>query len=64
MDKNEVLGLMKSSKNESEWNNNCDKVKADNNNQYPDYWFTEVIQSGLVDKVLGEGSSDIKILSF
>ena len=35
MEKQEVIELMKSSKNSKEWNENCDKVKKDNNNDYP-----------------------------
>lgn len=41
-----VVALMQSSKSESEWNNNCDKVKAANDG-YPEFWFGAVIASGL-----------------
>jgi hypothetical protein len=63
MEKQEVLDLMGSSKSSKEWNENCDKVKKDNNNNYPSWWYSEVILSGLCDKTLGEGSSQIKIIS-
>lgn len=62
MTKEEVLSLMKSSKNSAEWNKNCDTVKAAHSGQYPMWWYQEVILSGLCDKTLGEGSSEIRIV--
>lgn len=65
MNKQEVLALMKSSKDKQEWNDNCDKVKSAHNNEYPEYWFLEVIQSGLIKEVLNdENAGDIKIISY
>lgn len=61
MEQQEVIDLMKSSKNSQEWNANCDKVKAAHNGGYPPYWYKEIILSGLCDETLGEGSSKIKI---
>jgi len=61
MTKEEVINLMKSSKNSQEWNANCDIVKESNNKNYPNYWWAEIISSGLMDETLGEGSSKIKI---
>ena len=58
-----VLNLMRSSKNEDEWNTNCYVVKTACKG-YPDFWHKEVIASGLRDEVLGAGSSDIKIQTF
>lgn len=43
----DVVALMKSSKSESEWNANCDKVKAANNNSYPSFWYAAIILSGV-----------------
>ncbi len=63
MEKNEVIELMSSSKNSAEWNKNCNTVKESNNGNYPSWWFSEIILSGLCDKTLGEGSSKIKIVS-
>lgn len=63
MDKNEVINLMKSSKSHQEWNANCDTVKKAHGGGYPDYWYQEIILSGLCDRTLGEGSSTIKISS-
>ena len=60
MKKEEVLKLMASSKNEAEWNDNCDKVKAKNKGVYPSFWREEVVLSGLMDKTVGDGSSQIK----
>jgi hypothetical protein len=59
MTQEEVIDLMKSSKNSQEWNANCDTVKKAHDNNYPNYWYPEIILSGLCDKTLGEGSSKI-----
>ncbi len=45
-----VVALMCSSKNETEWNANCDAVKAANGG-YPDFWYMEIIVSGLAQEV-------------
>lgn len=63
MEKQEVLDLMRSSRSPDEWNENCEKVKKAHNNGYPDWWFGEIVLSGLCDKTLGAGSSQIKISS-
>ncbi len=41
-----VAQLMKDSKSETEWNDNCNKVKAANGG-YPDFWYSTIILSGL-----------------
>lgn len=61
MEKQEALQLLQASKNEHEWNAACDKIKQ--NGQYPDWWYPEVILSGLMDKTLGDGASEIKIIT-
>lgn len=53
MSREEVIELMKSSKTEKEWNNNCDKVKKSCNG-YPDFWYSEIILSGLAAVVTSE----------
>jgi len=60
MSKEEVIQLMRSSKNGQEWNLNADKVKKACNG-YPSFWWEEIIVSGLCDEVLGEGGSKITI---
>jgi hypothetical protein len=60
MNKQEVIDLMKSSKSNKDWNTNCDIVKLENGGGYPNYWYAEVILSGLCDATLGAGSSTIK----
>lgn len=57
----EVVALMRSSKNEQEWAANCDTVKAILDGQYPDFWFKAIIQSGLINEVLGPGSDEITL---
>lgn len=44
-----VTALMRSSTSETEWNDNCDKVKKANNG-YPRFWFPAVILSGLLNE--------------
>ena len=45
--KQNVVNLMKSSRSEPEWNNNCDAVKAANNG-YPSWWYAEIILSAVL----------------
>lgn len=49
MNKSQVVELMKSSTSEIEWNANCDKVKKTCGG-YPDFWYREIIVSGLLAK--------------
>lgn len=63
MTEQEVLDLMKSSKDKHDWNLNCDKVKAAFEGKYPDFWWDKVIQSGLADETLGKGASEISIVA-
>ena len=44
----DVVTLMKSSKNEQQWNDNCDKVKAANGGNYPSFWFVAINLSGVM----------------
>jgi len=44
-----VVNLMRSSKTESEWNNNCDLVKEANNG-YPGWWYRAIILKGILGK--------------
>lgn len=63
MNQQEMIDLMSSSKNESEWNDNCDKVKAAFGGDYPNFWYREIVMSGLMDRTLGPGASELKIVS-
>lgn len=45
-----VVKLMESSKNENEWNANCDKVKKSNDSNYPDFWYKAIVISGVTSK--------------
>ncbi len=60
MDKIQVMQLMCSSRNKTEWNDNCQKVKAACGG-YPDFWFKAIIQSGLMNLTLGAGSDKITV---
>lgn len=61
MTEEQVVALMGSSKTETQWNDNCDKVKAACDG-YPEFWYKAVILSGLCDKTLGPGASDMTII--
>lgn len=63
MNKEQVIELMRSSTSKDEWNNNCDTIKRECGG-YPFYWYDEIVKSGLIDEVLGEGSSQIKFLVY
>lgn len=63
MNKQEVINLMGSSRNEREWNDNCDTVKRKCNG-YPDFWYATIVMSGLMDRTLGAGASELKITTF
>lgn len=56
----EVKELMGSSKTEKEWVRNCDKVKAACGG-YPEFWYEEVIASGLAGTTLAKFGRDDKI---
>ena len=47
MSKEDVIALMKSSSSEKAWNNNCDTVKKEFNG-YPEWWFAEIVMSGIL----------------
>jgi hypothetical protein len=47
-----VVVLMKSSATPTEWNANCDKVKAANGGNYPPFWFQAVVLSGIAARTL------------
>ncbi len=64
MTQDEVLSLMRSSKTSAEWDANCYKVKVAHNGEYPPYWFSEVIRSGLIKEVMGPGAGEIEIITF
>lgn len=46
----QVVALMQSSKNEDEWNANCDTVKK-HFGGYPKFWFPAIMMSGLAHAV-------------
>lgn len=45
-----VKEYMSQATSEDDWNNRCDHVKAANNNDYPSFWFSAIILSGLAAK--------------
>ena len=51
MTEEQVVVLMESSNSEEEWNQNCDMVKKSFNEDYPEFWYKEIIISGVADEV-------------
>lgn len=47
MQEQEVIDLMASSQNETEWNANCDKVKAACGG-YPPFWYAAIMLGGIL----------------
>jgi hypothetical protein len=50
MNQEQVVALMKTSRTEKEWNDNCDKVKAACNG-YPSFWYGAIVVSGLMREI-------------
>lgn len=44
-----VKALMSSSKNEEEWNFNCDLIKKANDG-YPSFWWSAIMLSGIAER--------------
>jgi hypothetical protein len=49
-----VVALMESSKTRAEWNANCDAVKTANGRDYPDFWYQEIVESGIATAKIAE----------
>lgn len=60
MTQQEVIDLMKSSKSSAEWNINSDKVKEVFHG-YPNWWYSEIILSGIADDTLRKWGSSTAI---
>lgn len=58
-----VVAYMGESTSRSDWSKRCDEVKAANDGNYPIFWYATVILSGLIDKILGAGASDLKVIT-
>ena len=62
MNENEVVELMKSSKTEKEWNDNCNKVKFIYSG-YPIFWYRTIVLSGVATETAKSwgGNAEIHI---
>ena len=60
MTEQEVIDLMKSSKSETEWNKNCDTVKAKCGG-YPSFWYTKIVISGLASQTAATWGGNAEI---
>jgi hypothetical protein len=61
MTKDEAIKLMESSKSVTDWNANADEVKTANNGNYPNWWYREIIMSGLAGKVTAHFGASAEI---
>jgi len=60
MTQDEVVNLMKGSETEKEWNENCDKVKAEFGG-YPNFWREAIVLSGIAQETAEKFGSDAEI---
>jgi hypothetical protein len=58
MTKEECIALMKSSRDDNEWNHNCAKVKAAHGGGYPNYWYSTFIASGMINEILSDPTAN------
>ncbi|MHC4620123.1 MAG: hypothetical protein ACYTEQ_20440 [Planctomycetota bacterium] len=61
MSEAEVVKLMESSTSDTEWDENCDKVKAAFNGNYPPFWYSAILASGVAQRTTESYGSDAKI---
>ncbi len=61
MNREEVLNLMRTSKTSEIWAENCAKIKKSHGGSYPEYWYAEVIASGLINEALNSKANRISI---
>lgn len=45
------LNELKNTKNETEWNALCDKIKAARKGSYPPDWFNKVLLTGVISEI-------------
>lgn len=46
----DVVKFMSAATSENDWNDRCDKVKAAFGGDYPDFWFFDIVMSGVVTR--------------
>lgn len=61
MTQEQVVALMETSRSPEEWNNNCDLVKRQCDG-YPNFWYSEIILSGIAARVSAAFGSDAELL--
>lgn len=60
----EELKMLNAVKTEDGWNAACDAVKKARKGNYPPDWFEKVIQTRLIEKVLGEDAGYARLSTF
>lgn len=56
-----VIDYMSQAVSDRDWNIRCEVVKQANGGGYPPFWYSAVIASGLMDRTLGKGKSELRI---
>lgn len=51
MSKEEILSLVRECRSAADWDYVCGLAKAEGQGKYPDWWYDEVILSGLFSEV-------------
>lgn len=65
MTQEECVTLMKSSTDQRSWRTNCDKVKQAHGGDYPHYWYSTFISSGMINEILQDPDANkFKITTF
>jgi hypothetical protein len=55
MTKREVLLLLREAKTEEDLRIRCSLIKHRYGGKFPDFWYSEILSSGLLDIICGEG---------
>ena len=56
--KETYLAILRSTKNEKEWNEACDLIKEDFGGSYPSWWYKDVLMSGFAASMMGQWPED------
>ncbi len=57
----EVIALMETSQSEREWRKNCNEVKRRCGGDYPDFWYEEILASGVGEQIMNRWGGTTKI---
>ena len=61
MTKDEVIDLLEKCQSSEDWRIACRIIKEEHENGYPDFWWKEVILSGVGDRIAARWGSDMQL---